>query len=297
MKQGTKKGGSAGQDSGLASNGSRQAFVITPIGSPNSDVRRATDGLMRAVIRPVLVGRGFAVKAAHEMDDAGSITVQVVQRLLSDDLVIANLTGLNANVMYELAVRHCKRMPVVVIASEDTVLPFDISEERTIFYVDDMQGAEELKAKLSAAIDSALADEKPDNPVYRAEETRVMREVVQMDGNGFNAAVIDRLESLEETLSRVASRVTREDERDQHRHGREMMKKLWRRSLEIRLEGQEGADDLASVFAYELVERGGLSAFSMPDEELFSRFKHFADTGKLRGFGRLAKDNWGPGDE
>jgi len=182
----------------------RKAFIVTPIGSDNSPTRRAADGLISAVITPVLNKLGFETFVAHEIASPGSITRQVVEHVLYDELVVANLSELNPNVMYELAIRHCVGLPIVVLAENGTRLPFDISDERTVFFQNDMHGAVELGPRLEAAINAAMVMEEPDNPVYRVTQSRVLRESTEPDDA--QSFLIKKLDYIESFISEIKSR-------------------------------------------------------------------------------------------
>ena len=180
-------------------------FIITPIGSENSPIRKKTDGLISNVIKPVCDGLGFKAVPAHEIDKPGSITRQVIQHIMNSKMVIANLTGLNPNVMYELAIRHAAKLPVVCLAEEGTTLPFDITTERTIFYTDDMYGAVKLIPDLKSKMKSALEDVNIDNPIYRAiKENQIIETITSSNDNSSNGAlsyIINRLDKIESKIS------------------------------------------------------------------------------------------------
>ena len=190
-----------------SSDGVKTCFVITPIGSDNTSTRRSTEGILDAVIVPTLKTLGFEVEVAHRISASGSITNQVIERLLGADLIVANLTGLNPNVMYELAVRHAARLPVVTIAARGTDLPFDVSDERAIFYTDDMAGVTELTPSLRIAAQTAMEEEKPDNPVYRAAQARVMQEVAQTDVQQY---ILESLSELRDSMGALEAEVSRQ---------------------------------------------------------------------------------------
>lgn len=68
------------------------------------------------------------------MASPGQITRQIIEELITSDLVIADLTDHNPNVFYELAIRHATRKPVVQITHTKDIIPFDVANQRTISY-------------------------------------------------------------------------------------------------------------------------------------------------------------------
>ena len=183
----------------------KSCFIITPIGGDNSEIRRKTDGLISAIIRPVLNELGYKPVIPHEMTRLGSITDQVIYSILNADIVIANLSGLNPNVMYELAIRHAARKPVVCVVENNTDLPFDIQQDRVIFYSDEFYSVESMKGKLTEMVKSAVEEKTKEinNPIYRAIDNSMIMEHLSSENNGQNVDItklllgrIDRLEDL-----------------------------------------------------------------------------------------------------
>lgn len=111
----------------------RTCFVVAPIGRDASDIRRRSDQILRHIIDPVVqdLGYGPALRA-DRISESGRITQQVIQHITDDDLVIADLTGSNPNVYYELALRHALGKPFVQLLTGNDPLPFDIADQRTI---------------------------------------------------------------------------------------------------------------------------------------------------------------------
>src|SRR5207245_4822666 len=90
-------------------------FVISPIGEEGTEIRRRADRVFKHIIEPVVEECGYKAVRADQISKPGIITSQIIQHLAEDPLVIADLAGHNANVFYELAVRHVTRKPVIQI--------------------------------------------------------------------------------------------------------------------------------------------------------------------------------------
>lgn len=115
---------------------SKTCFVIGPIGTDGSETRKKADMLLHVVIKPALLGNdlNISVKRADEDQDPGTIHARLVTDIINSDLVVVDFTGLNANAMYELGIRHMTVKPTIHMAELGTQLPFDNFQQRTIFF-------------------------------------------------------------------------------------------------------------------------------------------------------------------
>ena len=107
-------------------------FIISPIGEVDSDIRKLSDEKYDLVYEPVLRELGYTPIRADKEITPNSISRGIVKRIIESQLVIADVSGYNSNVFYELAIRNAIKKPVIVIKEKDQKLPFDISDKRAI---------------------------------------------------------------------------------------------------------------------------------------------------------------------
>jgi hypothetical protein len=105
----------------------RTAFVIMPFVEKGHAPRAAGffQEVLRSLVTPAANAAGFAVETAAQ---AGSDVIQstIINQLLSADLVVADLSDHNPNVLFELGIRIAKELPVAIIKAEGTGPIFDV---------------------------------------------------------------------------------------------------------------------------------------------------------------------------
>lgn len=143
-----------------------RCFVIGPIGSRLAEVgtpermqyEEAIE-VLEEVILPACGAVGLTSPVrADGLARAGEITEQIFRRLREDNVVIADLTGANANVMYELGLRHTRKMLTVQIG-EDGRLPFDVNVIRTIIFNRSPHGLIVARDELIRILEAGLTGE------------------------------------------------------------------------------------------------------------------------------------------
>lgn len=180
-------------------------FVVSPIGAPGGPERNHADWLLKGIIEPVFSEhfKEFRVERADKINVPGMINSQVINRLLDANLVIADMSFLNANAFYEMGIRHMKQAPIIHMYREGDKIPFDVAPYRaipfTLAHPDDLEAA---KTKLKMAVEEInKAEYEVENPVTRArgivrlEEHATPEQRVLLD---FVQALSIRVRQLEE---------------------------------------------------------------------------------------------------
>jgi hypothetical protein len=87
-------------------------------------------------IRAVSINTGIEIGClrADEIETPGVISRQIIEHISAADIIIADLTDNNSNVMYELGFAHAGEKPIVLLNQNVSAQPFDLRNLRTIVY-------------------------------------------------------------------------------------------------------------------------------------------------------------------
>jgi hypothetical protein len=147
-------------------------FVISPIGEPGSETRKRSDKVLAHVFEAALSDE-YKVTRADKISEPGMITSQILRALQDSDLVIADLSEHNANVFYELAVRHSVERPVIHVIDSHWKIPFDVAGFRTIsFDFTDLDSVADAIKQLKQQASEIRSGKHGDTPIKIANVMR-----------------------------------------------------------------------------------------------------------------------------
>jgi len=147
-----------------------RSFIIRPFGKKTalSGQEIDFDAVAARLIDPALTAAGLTGRDTIEIMEQGNIREDMFQRLLTADVVIADITIHNANVFYELGLRHALRGRVTFLLRGNTTgdaVPFDLKTDRYLGY--DTAKPEESLSRLTDGILASMRSERPDSPVFQ----------------------------------------------------------------------------------------------------------------------------------
>lgn len=134
------------------------------------------DGLYEHFIRPAVesvavpgnVNQYVVCHRGDKEPGPGDIITHIIENLVLSELAIADLTGRNPNVFYELGVRHSVNDNTILISESEEDVPFDLRGQRLILYKRDFEGGGRLRTEIAKAVqDIVRSPGRIDNPVRR----------------------------------------------------------------------------------------------------------------------------------
>ncbi len=135
----------------------RLAFVLMPFTGELTEI-------YATLIKPTVENSelGLVCKRADDIKSNRAIMQDIWKSICEARLIIADLTGLNPNVMYELGVAHTLGKETLIIYRKDENLkfPFDLAHIRRIEYENTPVGGTKLVSELKSTIQAIVTPEK-----------------------------------------------------------------------------------------------------------------------------------------
>ena len=127
-------------------------FVISPIGKEGTKQHTEFKEVLEYIIKPAFDESDykFSILRADDINRTGSFIKDILENLYSSHIVIADLTGQNPNVFYELGIAHTSKPSSVVYLLSQSMefIPYDLQHLRCIEYKPDLSN---LSKKLKEA--------------------------------------------------------------------------------------------------------------------------------------------------
>jgi class 3 adenylate cyclase len=101
-------------------------FVSMPSG-------KASNERYNHVVKPACNSVGAICERADDLAYRGSISQEVYSHIAGSDVMIADISQLNPNVLYELGVAHGLGKPTLILADESQDIPFDLASSQVVF--------------------------------------------------------------------------------------------------------------------------------------------------------------------
>lgn len=149
-------------------------FVVMPFGKkPDADGSLIDfDAVYQQLLLPAIADAGMEAIRADMETVNGILHKPMYERLILCDYAVADLTTANANVFYELGIRHAvKPCTTITVFASGSTLPFDLNFLRSLPYEYEKEkgltNAEKNKEALTAQLMRAKNDKTTDSPVYQ----------------------------------------------------------------------------------------------------------------------------------
>jgi hypothetical protein len=137
----------------------KRCFIVGEIRATQTPERKTAMWLINEIVQPV-IRENFPDFDVHHVEmvlQQEHINKEILDNLTHAELVIANLSGANPMMLYQVGIRHATGLPIILIASTRDRPLFDLKESRYIAFKPS-GGVVHVRAALKAEIERVLAE-------------------------------------------------------------------------------------------------------------------------------------------
>lgn len=184
--------------------------IIMPIAAMGQYEKSHWDRV-RIILDEAIKEAGYSPRLVSESEDIGVIHARIVQNLYDDPIVVCDVSGKNANVMFELGLRLAFDKPTIVIKDDLTDYSFDTSPIEHINYRADLRfdDVRDFKKKLVTAIAACVARKEKDEHYspFLGHFHRVKVTALETTEVGSQQFMLDQMQALQKEVARLANRI------------------------------------------------------------------------------------------
>lgn len=127
-------------------------FVIMPLNDK-------FDSIYSEIIKKVVqTDFNLKIKRADEIFSTKPIIEDIWEHIRKSKYIIADLTGRNPNVFYELGIAHALNKKAILLTQDINDVPFDLKHIRCIVYEDSIAGSKQLEKGLKNTLEILLSE-------------------------------------------------------------------------------------------------------------------------------------------
>ena len=178
----------------VASVRSRSVFILMPFSEDFSEQVHST-------LRGAISDAGLTPSRSDDVFEPRPVLEKIVRGIAESEAIIADATGRNPNVFYELGISHAEKYNVILIAQDADDIPFDLRPFDHIIYRCDGDGLAELGKRVRETLQRLPHEPEgrskfPNKPVERQELILGIRDDLRQAIGSWMSLVAGQVEAV-----------------------------------------------------------------------------------------------------
>lgn len=136
---------------------SKTCFILMPFSAPFNEY-------YERIYKPAIEETGFRSLRVDDISAPRPFIEDIVDLIRNSDVILAEITGRNPNVMYEMGMAYAAKTPMVIISQSVSEAPTDLKHQRIVVYdTTKPSWTSKLRADIKRAIKEAVPEKEPLN--------------------------------------------------------------------------------------------------------------------------------------